>query len=196
MAELNKVELKDSTGAVYQTDKTEAVGSDFVATTILDNDDPLLVDYVRKVTYGNDGIAVEGTTFTNQAFHEQIVEFDDTGRPVAQAVYDIQLGAKAKDYGDGSYWRQASFSRDITGHTTLGGLIAVAVSTTPFVKGDVIATLPAEIAPNVAETFVCVTDSGFARIDVLPTGEIKYNSSASTTLYVSLSGIRFFSPQG
>lgn len=202
MAELSRYEetaTNPDTGLeeVVEANTTDAEGSEFISETVLQaHDDATLVDYHRRVIYGNDGIRVEGNTFTNVGFAEQIVEFDDTGRPVAQAIYDVTYGPKAKEYGDGSYWRQPSFSRDITGHTTLSGLVAVISSTNPFVKGDVLVTLPAGYAPNVAETFVCVTDSGFARVDVLPSGEVKLNTTMNVTSYISLSGIHFFSPQG
>lgn len=184
------------TGVVSQT----AVVGDGITHSVTipkDSTDPLQTDDAQmNVAISSAGIETFGNDFLGNEFEEWFVQFDDLGRPVSRVNFDdITLGAKCKVYGDGSYWRQHGFSQDITGYITLSGLVAVLNSADPIVNGTVIATLPSGFAPNVAEMFICGSNIGPVRIDVLPTGEIKYNGTGSITQYVSLSGIRFVAPQ-
>jgi hypothetical protein len=127
------------------------------------------------------------------------MEVDDVGRAISNQNYDdMIIGTKVKPYGDGSVYKQPSFTQDIDGYTTVSGLLAVVNSLDPIVSGTVLATLPVDVAPNQQEIFVVNTDAGFARVDVKQNGQITASlpSGASVTKYISLSGIRFPTRQG
>lgn len=191
---LDKI-VDPETGVTAQTE----VGGDGVthsATYPKDPDDTTqIVDAQNNVAVSAAGIETFGVDYLGNEYEEWFVQFDDRGRPVSRVRFDdITLNAKLAPYGDGSYWRQAGFSHDITGHISMSGLVKVVSSTNPIVNGDVIGTIPAEFAPSLAETFIVVSNIGQVRVDVRPTGEIVYSGSASITQYISLSGIRYVAP--
>jgi hypothetical protein len=198
MAELSKI--TDEYGNYTVT----SVNGDVVETKTVflkDPEDALqTTDNVQKVTYTSNGIFTEVTNFVGETVEGAIIELDATGNAVA-AVEGVEtdaitLGANLKPYGDGTFWRQPGISRDLDGYTSLSGLVALIDSTNPIYPGDIIATIPAMVAPNLAEMFIVGSNIGPVRLDVNPTGEIKYTGTANITQYVSLSGIRFVSPQG
>lgn len=176
VADGDKIEHK----AVFPKDSTDATQTN---------------DYVQKLVISNNRIYSEITDYYGEVYETTILETNEVGLPVAGQQNPFVKNAKVKDYGDGTYWKQPSLSRGLDGFTSLAGLFAVVNSANPIVNGDVIATIPDELAPNLAEMFIVGSNIGQVRIDVKPTGEIVYNGTASITQYVSMSGIRFLSTQ-
>jgi hypothetical protein len=169
------------------------------ATDISEDPEAIGNDYVNEISYGANGISASGVGYDSHEFATTLLEVDDVGRAISNQNYeDMVIGAKVKPYGDGTTYKQPSFTQDIDGYTTVSGLLAVVNSLDPIVSGTVLATLPAWAAPNQQEIFSVVTDAGFARVDVKQNGDITASlpSGASVTKYISLSGLRFPTRQG
>jgi len=202
MAVLDDVIEYKEDGTTKETDnQTQAVGSEFKAvTTIYNTTDPLEEgytphDYVRTVSYSANGINVDVVTLDGTIYNRQIIEFDETGRPLAEQDWDsLVLDAKVVPYG-GSTYKQPSLSTSIDGYTTVSGLVKLVNSANPLVPGSVIATMPAELAPEAQEMFIVGSNIGPVRVDVKQDGTIQYNGTANVTQYIAFSGIRFVSPQ-
>jgi hypothetical protein len=169
------------------------------ATDISEDPEAIGNDYVNEISYGANGISASGVGYDSHEFATTLLEVDDVGRAISNQNYeDMIIGAKVKPYGDGSTYKQPSFTQDIDGYTTVSGLLAVVNSADPIVNGTLLATLPVDVAPNQQEIFVVNTDAGFARVDVKPSGQITATlpTGASVTKYISLTGLRFPTRQG
>lgn len=193
---LNTVVHDDATG--QYTESTTASGGTLRSKQVIPKSPDFAeqtTDYTQQVELNYGGLFTKVTDFYGNTYENTIIEFDPQGKPVTLPDDVFVFNAKVKQYGDGSYWRQAGITNDIDGYTTLSGLVSVVASTNPIVNGDVIATVPPILAPNLAETFIVTSNIGPVRIDVLPTGEIKYVGTANITQYVSFSGIRYVTLQ-
>jgi hypothetical protein len=155
-------------------------------------------DKVVNVTFNNSGVFSSGNDFFGNEFSYVPFELDDLGRPIANFTEDeLVLGSKVKAYGDGSTYAQPDLFQTSDGFIRVGGLLAVVNSADPVVNGTLLATLPAQFAPNQQRCFVVMTDAGFARVDVKQDGSIVavLPTGASVTKYISLENIQFPAPQ-
>lgn len=95
-----------------------------------------------------------------------------------------------KDYTSGTY-PGAQYTKTSAGLVALRGLVAGGTAT----FDTTITTLPAEYRPTYRLTFYVGSydsgNSGFGRVDVLPTGEVRFMSGTNT--WVALDSIRFIS---
>lgn len=199
MAETKLNEIITDNDSGQQTDTTIASGNKILCKTFVPKspDYPELVaDYQLQVEYSADGIFTTSTDPNGTTFENSIIEFDSVGRPITLPTDEFEYSPKVQQYGDGSFWRQPGITCGIDGYTRLSGLLSIISSSNSVVNGDVILTLPQELAPALAESFVVTTSKGMARIDVRPTGEIVYASATAEPTYISLSGISFVTNQG
>lgn len=151
-------------------------------------------DKVINVTFGNDGVFTSGNDFFGNEYSYIPFELDDLGRPVASSFEEVTLSAMVKPYGDGSVYAQPQLFEGPNGFITLTGLASVVNSANPLVANSVIATLPAEYAPNQQRIFVVQSNVGPVRVDVRQNGDITLAGSASVTQYISFDGISFPRP--
>lgn len=152
-------------------------------------------DKVINVTFGNDGVFTDGNDFFGTEYSYVPFELDDLGRPVASSFEEMTLSSMVKPYGDGSVYAQPQLFEGPNGFITLTGLASVVNSTNPLVANSVIATLPAEYAPNQQRIFVVQSNVGPVRVDVRQNGDITLAGSTSVTQYISFDGISFPRPQ-
>jgi len=90
----------------------------------------------------------------------------------------------------GSTYPSAGYTKAADGVVMLKGLIGGGSTT----QSSVIANLPAGYRPKERQIFDSVSNGGFARLDVWPTGEVVVNA-VSSNVWLSLSDIKFVAEQ-
>lgn len=100
-----------------------------------------------------------------------------------------QLKSNWVNYDTNTY-PAAGYTKAADGVVSLRGLIGGGTIT----ANSVIANLPAGYRPAERQIFDSVSNAGFARLDVLPTGDVIVNGVTSNT-WLSLNDIKFFAEQ-
>lgn len=153
-------------------------------------------DKVVNVTYTNNGVFTSGNDFFGNEFSYVPFELDDIGRPISNFTEDeLVIGSLVKPYGDGSVYAQPELFQTTDGFIRLSGLLSVVSSTNPVVQYSVLATLPAQFAPNQQRIFVVQSNIGPVRVDVKQNGDVILAENKTVTQYISLDNISFPAPQ-
>jgi hypothetical protein len=100
-----------------------------------------------------------------------------------------QLKSNWTNYDTNTY-PPAGYTKAADGVVSLRGLIGGGSIT----QSSVIANLPAGYRPSERQIFDSVSNGGFARLDVWPTGEVVVNA-VSNNLWLSLNDIKFVAEQ-
>lgn len=90
-----------------------------------------------------------------------------------------------------STYPSASYTKAADGVVSLRGLIKDG----SISSGSVIANLPAGYRPAERQIFDVVNNGGFARVDVLPTGDITINTGVTSSGWLGLNDIQFVAEQ-
>lgn len=90
-----------------------------------------------------------------------------------------------------STYPYASYTKAADGIVSLRGLI----KSGSISSGSVIANLPAGYRPAERQIFDVVNNGGFARVDVLPTGDITINTGVTSNGWLGLNDIQFVAEQ-
>jgi hypothetical protein len=109
-------------------------------------------------------------------------------------TYSIDLGDVLEltddyvDYETGYRGASVTTEGDLV---VISGLIETASGAADWAAGDVIATLPAELAPEDELIFTLNQHDKSARVNILPSGDIVYGEGDSDYAWLSLSGISY-----
>lgn len=103
----------------------------------------------------------------------------------AKPYHDLVLLNGWEHFGGG--YQGGSYTKDITGHVQLRGLVRRGA------LGSVVANLPAGYRPKETLVFLCGTYNGYARVDVLPNGNVIWAYYGEGNTWLTLNSIRFLS---
>jgi uncharacterized membrane protein len=146
--------------------------------------------YIHYAIDSSGSIVARGFSSSWQAFANMIYPSSFTGWtywPAGGGTGQLKNGwvNYSSTYPDASYTKAAD------GIVSLRGLI----KSGSISSGSIIAYLPPGYRPAERQIFDVANNAGFARVDVLPTGEITINTGVSSNGWIGLNDIQFVAEQ-
>lgn len=130
------------------------------------------------------GAEVEGAASAHLSAHLAATDPHPQYAFASSPFFSLNYGVGWKNH-DSAYYSPGY--RKVGGQVNLQGIINRGSTTE-----NIIALLPIQFRPDSYLIFGCLSSAGIARVDVLSSGEVLYNSGISIS-WLSLDGISFFS---